>query len=167
MISVKRKKAKNIFIILFITPVYVIFTWISLYGLTTDNNSFLILYCLITLTLMGFGWRMTYRASLKIFSSNPEFELHNDYLKVFDNPRYSKIPYSDILKYNIYYANGNILGLILTNESQVRGKINSFQLRRFKIPTTNRNVVLLPLDFADIDPNELLELVTNKAFPNK
>lgn len=132
MITIKRKKFWNVAILVLLSPVYIMFIGGASIGIFTEPNIPTKLFFLLILGISYFGLKAYYRGALKIFSSNPEFELHDDHLKVFDNLRYSEIPYTDILKCDSYYASGSLLGLILKNESRVRGKINSIQRRRFE-----------------------------------
>ena len=163
VVVIKRKKALGIFLMILALPVNIAVITISVVLLTTDSPISQKLFAVFVLTLIALSLKLAYRVSLKVFSSNPEFEIHGDHLIVFDDPKYSKIDYADILNCKIYRSSkATFLGIILSNQSKIRGKTNALQRRILKVPEGQKNIIFIKLTFADIKPDKLKKIIETK-----
>lgn len=136
------------------------FSWASINLLFSDPSILVKIFALIILSLMLFTTPSLYYFFIKIFSANPEFKITKDNFIVYDHPKYSIIPFSDIKDCKLYRNKSYSIGLFLKNESNIEG--NSNELYDVLVDTIGAKVAFLSLEFADIKPEKLLELIKER-----
>ncbi|UZR93468.1 hypothetical protein [Chondrinema litorale] len=164
---IKKKKSERLTEVIISIPFVLIIMTIIFWGLFDDFDPelpmFFKAFYLVFIWLAFMGIRSNYRYLLKIFSSNPEFELTENELIIFDNPKYDSIPFSEIIDCTLLYPSKapNQLFLILKPDSDIIGNTNKI-INRIRFTSSNYEAVRLSLGFADIKPEKLLELIKER-----
>ncbi len=160
---IERKKFANIItlaiasfglLIFLIASVYALFSEMSIY------EKFIFLFIFIVFSAVLYGIRIPLT---KILSSNPEFELLENELLIFDNPYFDKIPYNEMLECDIYYPpRTTLLGITLKSTSEIESNSYRFQRLLLNVPEKRSKIVFLSLEFAKINPDDLKNLLKKR-----
>lgn len=161
--KIERKKTGNVVTLIISSLALLIFFIVSIVGLFSDKTIKVKLGFLFFLGISAIGLYSTITPIKKVLSNNPEFELAERYFLIFNNPYFDKIPYNEMVGCNLYHPpRTTLIGISLKHSSNIKSNSNKFQKLLLGVPKDKSNIVFLSLDFADIEPHELVRLITDK-----
>jgi hypothetical protein len=162
-IIIEKKKTSNILKLLFVLIVFIVLTGLCITGLISEEKNFLIFIFFLPL-LLFIRIIINLKAILKkLRSKNPEFELTENELIIYDNQEYNRIFYSEMIECKVYrYQYSVLLGIILKPESLIRSNITKRQSFVFNIPIEKSKIVFVNLEFSSISPDRLRNIITER-----
>ncbi len=163
---IEKKKLSPGLLTVFLSFVFLMFLIAGITGLIQNAYKFNLefYFSLLFIALSLWGIKKLVWSWGKLFSNSPEFEIDGYGLIVYDTlPRYSKIPFSDITGCDIFRVREEMkIGIFLKSDSSVEGNITKRQRSVFDVPHEVHDVVILRLDFTDIDPYKFKDIINDR-----
>ncbi len=160
---IERKKLEGIITLIIALFGLLMFFTTSIFALFMDMPISEKLIFLLFFIISSFGLYTARTPLIKIFSSNPEFELSDNELRIFDNPYFDRIPYQEMLECDIYHPpRTTLIGITLKPTSEIQSNSNKFQRLVLSVPNEKSKIVFFSLDFAKINPEDFKLTLTNK-----
>ncbi|ADR21951.1 hypothetical protein MATR_04140 [Marivirga tractuosa] len=157
---INRKKGKSIAMFIFLVPVLLMFFFGGIYAVFEGEIAIGIIFIVITVV----GLSGVPKSMMKIISANPEFEITDNDLFIYDNPQYECISIQDMVECNIYSGlyNDYLLGISLKKDSQIRSNLKEWKKTFLNIPEEKSKIVFINLEHSDIKPTELANILNKK-----
>lgn len=103
------------------------------------------------------------KISGKFFFDNPELELTDSELIVYDNPEINKLPFLEMKEAMSYYTRyAPTIAIAFREESKYGKQLPGFRRVFQNIPIEKSKVILLNVDFADIEKQALIKLINER-----
>ena len=164
-IIVRRKKTKAIFslTLFLLTASMFLFASVSILVKEKYESEIEVVVAILIIAMFLYGLFRLKTPLVKIFSKRPEFEVTKNELIINDNPKYSRIIFSDIHSCGIYKVRyTTLIGIFLNNNSFIEGNSTRAQRALLKTPKNLKKIVFLDLEFAAIKPKELKNIIDER-----
>jgi len=130
---------------------------IYFYIVGKEDDLTLLITLLILLVFMLMMFRSMITPMRKLFSNKPELIITKDYIQVFDNPKFDKIPFNDIMGLDIIDGkSASFLRIYLLESTKVYSKVNR---RSYNINLNVPKVAFININFADIPHDKLKRII--------
>lgn len=160
---IKRKKIGNVITLVIASFGLLMFFIVSIAGLLSDRTIMEKVAFLLFLGASTLGLYSTLVPMRKVLSDSPEFEIAEHNFLIYDNPSFDRIPYIEMLECCLYHRlRSTSLGISLKDNSNIRSNASNYLKFMLNVPKDKSNIVLLNLDFADIEHRELVTIIAKK-----
>lgn len=162
---IKKKKTKVLISLTFSGFILLMFLYASISALIKDKYDFKIdIYFTIFLLLLSLlGLASMIIPIKKLLSNKPEFEITEQDFIIYDNPKYERIPFSNIMACEIYKTRYTwLIGFFLKSDSALESNSKKMQKMLLKIPNKKSKVVFIGLNFAKIKPMTLKKIINDR-----
>ncbi|UTW65498.1 hypothetical protein KFE94_12650 [bacterium SCSIO 12643] len=142
-----------------------LFAWIQSEEIDLKSKLIISFFALISFLILTSNIKMKLR---KLLSNDPEFEISNTQLIIYDNSNYSTVKLSDIEQVEIIkWRRDTFIGIGLNSKTNLQGNLTETERKRLKLPTGNYRWLLFDLSFAKIKPEEFkIELEKSRIKQN-
>ncbi|WKK75947.1 hypothetical protein QYS49_00335 [Marivirga salinae] len=160
---VKRKRIWNTILFLMVIPGVLMFFIIGIIGIFSDNSIGEKLLSLFFTSITFIALYSGKSVLMKLISNNPEFELTEKEFIVYDDPKYSIIPFKEMLGCETYSGHyEDFIGIHLKDSSRIKSNMTKIYKTISGTPPERSKIVFLTLRYANINAEYLVDLLSKK-----
>jgi hypothetical protein len=158
---VYKKKLGNALVLIICLAGLGMFFIASIWGLISDRPVGDKALSLLFFVISVLGLRACWKTLPKFFSTNPELELTEKELIIYDHPEYNRIYFHDMIDCSVFRAprNSVMIGISVKPDAPYKSNSHRFQRWYFNVSSEKSKIIFISLEFADINPEELSRLI--------